>query len=74
MAVEKGSNFVGRDVYIDYSFMKVMFRWDHIQERIYVRPYGRAELDDPVPHDNQIFNEATLYGSEISQEEYARGK
>jgi len=74
MAVEKGTNFVGRDVYIDYSYMKVMFRWDHTVEKIFVRPYGKDELSSPVPHDNKIFNDATLYGFEISQEEYLKGK
>jgi len=74
MAVEKGANFVGRDVYIDYAYMRVMFRWDHVLEKIFVRHYGKAETMSPVRHDNHLFNDAILYGSEISRNEYLKGK
>jgi hypothetical protein len=74
MAIEKGSSFVGRDVYIDYAYMRVMFRWDHVSQQIFVKHYGKAEAISPVPYDNGLFNEATLYGSEISLEEYLKGK
>jgi hypothetical protein len=74
MAISKGLSFVGRDVYVDYSYMRVMFRWDHVAQKIFVRFYGKVEAAVPVPHDNELFNEAILYGSEIPQEEYLRGK
>jgi hypothetical protein len=74
VAVEKGSRFVGRDVYIDYSYMRVMFRWEFESEQIFVRHYGKPESSTPIAHDNGLFNEATLYGTEISRDEYFQGK
>jgi len=33
MAINKGETFVNRDVYIDYSFETVMYRWDHKEKK-----------------------------------------
>ncbi|RUL65767.1 hypothetical protein EKH79_03385 [Dyella dinghuensis] len=74
MGVSKGPEFARRDIYIDYAYLRVMFRWDHVAGKIYVRHYGHVETATPVPHDNGLFTEATLYGLEISQAEYLAGK
>ena len=74
MPVEKGSTFEERDVYIDYPYVKVMYRWDHVAEKMFIRRYGKAESPEPVSHDNELVNEALRYGDEISKEEYVRGK
>jgi hypothetical protein len=73
MAIDKGRIFSDRDVYIDYPFEEVMFHWDHVEQKVYVRFHGKAENRDPVPHDNRLFNDALLSGSEISPEQYERG-
>ena len=40
MAINKGKLFSEKDVYIDYSFEEVMYRWDHKAEKIHVKFYG----------------------------------
>jgi hypothetical protein len=70
MPINKGKTFADRDVYITYPFEEVMFRWDHIEQKVYIRFYGKAERRDPISHDSRLFNEALLSGSEISREEY----
>lgn len=72
MPVEKGKNFEARDVYIDYPWANVRFRWNHVTEQIFICHYGDAESATPVAHDSKLFTEATLFGSEISKEEYER--
>jgi hypothetical protein len=74
MGIRKGSAaFKERDVYICYPFEAVMYRWDHSSRTIYVKFYGRDESPNPVPSDNRLFNDALLYGDEITSEEYRRG-
>ncbi|MDO6454573.1 hypothetical protein Q8W30_09650 [Neptunomonas phycophila] len=74
MAINKGKLFTEKDVYIDYSFEEVMYRWDQEAEKIYVKFYGEREKADPIPHDNRLFNDALLSGQEISKEQYIKGK
>jgi len=70
MPVTKGRKFAEHDVYIDFPFEEVMYRWDHLTRKAYVKFYGSSESPDPVPHDNQLFNEALRSGTEISRDEY----
>ncbi|PAU66577.1 hypothetical protein BZL41_01035 [Pseudomonas sp. PIC25] len=63
-----------RDIFIDYPFEEVMYRWDHRERKIYMKFYKENELPEPVPHENKLFNEALLYGLEITKEEYQQGK
>jgi hypothetical protein len=74
MAINKGEMFADKDVYVDYPFEEVMYRWDHLAENIYVKFYGESEKSEPIPHDNNLFNEALLSGHEISKEEYQNGR
>ncbi|MGZ5790081.1 MAG: hypothetical protein ACXWJF_11575 [Burkholderiaceae bacterium] len=74
MGVSKGENFSGRDVVVDYDFEEVMFRWDHKEQRIYRKFYGSEEHKDVIPYDNRLFNDALLYGNEISPDQYLIGK
>ncbi len=73
MAINKGQLFANSDVYINYQFEEVMYRWDHIEQKVYVRFYGEAENPNPVSHDNRLFNGALLSGDQISREQYERG-
>lgn len=74
MPVSKGELFNKQDVYIDYDFEEVMYRWDHTTRKCYVKFYGNEENDRLVPHDNRLFNDALLYGEQITKEEYEKGK
>ncbi|WP_259754970.1 hypothetical protein [Pseudomonas sp. GCEP-101] len=73
MGIEKGEVFAQRDIYIDYDFEDVTYRWDHRTSTVYVRFYGEPEHPEPVPQDNPLFNDALRFGREISREEYLRG-
>ncbi|KAB8192944.1 hypothetical protein FKV24_006895 [Lysobacter maris] len=73
MAPGKGEHFATRDIYIDYDFEEVTYRWDHRLRRIYVRFYGEIESPGAVPHDNRLFNDALRFGREITREDYERG-
>jgi hypothetical protein len=72
MPINKGEIFEKRDVYIDYPFEKVMYRWDHVAKKIYVCFYGSRESSGPVPHDNRLFNDALLNGDEITRQQYEK--
>ncbi|MBA5607389.1 hypothetical protein H3H36_18695 [Duganella sp. FT3S] len=74
MPIDKGERFTREDIFVDYFIEEVMFRWDHVTKKIYVRFYGKDESLHPVPYDNRLFNDALLGGDEISREEYGRGK
>jgi len=74
MAINKGQFFAMNDVFIDYAFEEVMYRWDHTTQKIYVRFYGEDESPEPISHDNRLFNDAILSGDAISREQYERGR
>ncbi|TBU92803.1 hypothetical protein [Phytopseudomonas dryadis] len=73
MGINKGEAFAARDIYIDYDFEEVTYRWDHREQKIYVKFYGDQELTDPVAHDNRLYNEALRFGREITREQYEQG-
>ncbi|HKU44145.1 MAG TPA: hypothetical protein VJR89_38555 [Polyangiales bacterium] len=74
MPLQKGEEFARRSICIDYPFEEVMFRWDHQQRQIYRKFYGEGEGPTPIPADNRLFNDALLYGDEITREQYRAGK
>lgn len=74
MAISKGIVFLESDVFIDYPFEEVMFRWDHVAEKVYRRFYGKDESLEPISQSNRLYNDAILYGDQITQEEYRQGK
>lgn len=74
MAINKGELFSRQDVYIDYQFEEVMYRWDHENKKIYAKFYGEDENSTPVPHDNRLFNDALLSGVEVTKADYIKGK
>lgn len=71
--INKGETFSQRDIYIDYDFEQVMFRWDHISKKQYRKFYGQDE-EMEVPHDNRLYNDALISGDEITEAEYRKGK
>ncbi len=74
MPIKKGAEFTQRDIFIDYPFEEVMFRWDHQRELVFRKFYGKQEALESVPHSNRLFNDALLYGEEISEEQYKTGR
>jgi len=74
MPVNKGERFKHENIYIDHDFEQVMFRWDHLERKTYRKFYGESECKEPIPHDSRLFNDALLYGDEITLEEYLKGK
>lgn len=74
MPVEKGERFASQDIYIDYPYEEVMYRWDHVTRQVFVRFYGSPETDIPVPHANRLYNDALRFGEEISPQQYHQGR
>jgi hypothetical protein len=60
--------FRAGDIYLEYPYEDVKFRWEHETERVYRRFYGKREVE--VPHDSNLFNEAIRFGEQITREEY----
>lgn len=73
MGITKGVRFGREDIYVDYPFEEVMFRWDHKDHKIYRKFYDKVE-SGPVPHDNPLFNESLRFGDEITRDAYLDGK
>ncbi|WP_434777396.1 hypothetical protein [Neisseria sp. Ec49-e6-T10] len=74
MGIEKGQRFNEEDIYIDYPFEEVMFRWDHSIKKVFHKFYGKDEIEQPIEQSNKLLNEALLFGDEISEEQYFQGK
>ncbi len=62
----------GRDVYIDYPFEDVMFRWEHQTGKVFGKFYGQPERE--IERSSRLFHEAISAGQEISAHQYAVGK
>jgi hypothetical protein len=72
MGIEN-SKFNEGDVYVDYDFEEVMFRYEFSTKRWFRKFYGKkTEMD--VPFDNNLLNQSILYGDEITAEIYSAGK
>ncbi|AGH85371.1 hypothetical protein [Ralstonia pseudosolanacearum] len=73
MGINKGERFARANVFVDYPFEEVMFRWDHAEGKVYRKFHGEREVG-PIPHDNNLYNEALRSGDEITREAYVAGK
>lgn len=65
--------FRDRDVYLDYDFEDVMFRFEHSTRHFFRKFYGESE-EKEVPFDNRLLNDAILGGTEIDAKTYQEGK
>jgi len=74
MGINKGALFSRQNVYIDYPFEDVMYRWNYETEMIYVKFYNKSERSEPISFYNKLFNDALLSGHQITKEEYIKGK
>lgn len=73
MGIPKGERFRQSDVYIDYPFEQVMFRWDLASHQFFRKFYGES-AEDEVPHDNALLNDAIRFGAETDRERYRAGR
>ena len=62
----------GQDVYIDYPFEDVMFRWEYQTHKVFRKFYGQGEVE--IDHTSNLFHEAISTGEPITAEQYAQGK
>ncbi|WP_018267363.1 hypothetical protein [Methylosinus sp. LW4] len=67
------ADFRDRDIYVDYPFEDVMFRFDSKTGSFFQKFYGAAH-EAAVPHDNRLLTEAILQGEEIDAAAYHAGK
>jgi hypothetical protein len=72
MGISK-EQFRGRDIFIDYDFEDVMFRYEAGTRRFFRKFYGDPK-EDEVPYDNRLLNDAMLGGDEIDAKTYYTGK
>ena len=74
MAIKTGEYLNTKDIYIYYPFEEVMFRRMQKDGSIYRKFYGEKESSAVIPHDNKLYNDALLFGSEVTREEYVKRK
>jgi hypothetical protein len=61
----------GHDVYFDYPFEDVMFRWEYQTHKVFRKFYGQAEVE--ISHASNLYHDAISAGRLITAEQYARG-
>ena len=67
------SDFKDRDIFIDYDFEDVMFRYEYQTRRFFRKFYGKTE-ETEVSYDNRLLNDAMLFGEETDVQSYHVGK
>lgn len=70
MPIKMGAYLSQKDVYIEYEFEDVLFRRMHDTGLIFRKFYGEDEAENPIPYTNRLYNDALLYGEEITRNEY----
>jgi hypothetical protein len=65
--------FRSEDVFIDYDFETVMFRFEHSTRRFFKKLYGNSK-EMEVASDNRLLNDAIRFGVETDAGTYAAGK
>jgi len=65
--------FRDRDIFIDYDFEDVMFRYEFRTRRFFRKFYDDPK-EDEVPYDNGLLNEAIRFGDETDVKTYQLGK
>lgn len=60
--------FIEGDVYIDYPYEAVKFRFERATLKVFQRFYGEPE--DEIPHNSELYNEAHSGGWRITAEDY----
>ncbi len=63
--------FIEGDVYIDYPYEDVKFRFEKETNRVYRRWYGESE-EMEIPYHSDLYNQSHSGGWAITREEYFR--
>jgi len=64
--------FLAGDVYIDYPYERVMFRFVKEAGKIFHKFYGDS-MEKEIPRTSTLLAEAEASGIQITAEEYAHG-
>ena len=67
----KLKDFMEGDVYIDYPYEDVKFRFEKETGKVYRRWYRESE-EMEIPHDSDLYNKSHSRGWAITREEYFR--
>ncbi len=67
-----GAHWNEMDLYIDYAWESVMFRWDYTEQKVFRKFYG-DNFEKEVPQSNKLWNAAKCDGLEMTQAQYAAG-
>jgi hypothetical protein len=62
----------GQDVYIDYPFEDVMFRWECQTGKVFRKFYG--DVENEIDRTSNLFHDAISTGAQITAEQYAQGR
>ena len=62
--------FMEGDVYIDYPYEEVKFRFEKETIKVYRRWYGESEME--IPYHSDLYNKSHSGGWAITREEYFR--
>ena len=65
--------FQDRDIFLDYEFEDVMFRYQGAARRFFRKFYGESK-ESEVSHDNRLLNDAMQFGKETDAQTYKQGK
>ena len=63
--------FIAGDVYIDYPYEAVKFRYEKKTNKVYRRWYAESE-EMEIPMSSELYNESHSGGWQITREEYLR--
>ncbi|MBC7428184.1 MAG: hypothetical protein H7336_06205 [Bacteriovorax sp.] len=74
MAIISHERFNNEDIYLDYDFEEVMFRYDHKTKNIYRKFYGEQEHPEAIHYSNRLYCDTRLFGDEITKEQYLEGR
>lgn len=62
--------FLKGDVYIDYPYEDVKFRFEKATNKVFQRWYGETETE--IPYDSELYHESRSGGWKITREDYFR--
>ena len=65
--------FAAGDVYIDFPYQEVFFRFEKATGRVLRKFYGEA-AETEIPRDNRLYSEGVIAGSEVTADLYSKGR
>ncbi len=74
MPIISPERFKNEDIYLDYDFEEVMFRYEHKTKNIYRKFYKKEESTEIIHFSNRLYCDALRFGDEITKEQYLNGR